>query len=91
MKVEEKGLKQTNENRKVRSDKRVHVNPALDQDTHYKLQRLAFACQSKKTQLAEEIIKMAVNHPDIINWLQDCHKVSEFRIIPITTEHGIEY
>lgn len=75
--------------RDPRSDKKHKVLPALDQDTHHKLKRLALACDTNKTQLAAEIIQMVVNHPDIINWLQQKHKgPAEFRIIPVRNQDG---
>jgi hypothetical protein len=79
--------------RKTRSDKKVPVLPKLDHDTHYKLKRLALACDISKTQLAAEIIRMAVNHTDIIHWFQKKHKgPDEFRVIPVRHSDGrVEY
>ncbi len=47
--------------RKVSSNKKVNVNPAVDQDTHRKLKWLALACDVTKTTLAEGILQLAVN------------------------------
>lgn len=78
--------------RKTRSDKKHKVLPALDHDSHHKLKRLALACDITKTQLAAEIIKLAVNHPDIIHWFQNKYNADEFRIIIIHNPDGsIEY
>lgn len=80
---------QANQERKTRSDKKHKVLPALDLDTHKKLKRLALACDTNKTQLAAEIIRVVVNHPDFIKWLQDKHKgPEEFRIIPVRQPDG---
>lgn len=84
---------QANQERKTRSDKKHKVLPALDSDTHRKLKRLALACDTNKTQLASEIIRIVVNHPDFINWLQQKHRgPEEFRIIPVRHPDGrVEY
>lgn len=81
-----------NDSRKVRSDKKVRVNASLDQDTHRKLKKLSISCDMTKTTLAAEIIKIAVNHTEIIKWLQDQYnKEEEYRIIPIKTSTGTIY
>lgn len=77
--------------RKVRSDKKINVNPALDQDTHRKLKRLALACDVSKTALAAEIIRIAVNTPSFVNYLQQLHEADEFRVIPMSENGGITY
>lgn len=77
--------------RKVRSDKKTNVNPALDQDTHKKLKRLALACDVSKTSLAAEIIQIALNTPSFINYLQQLHEASDFRVIPMKENGRITY
>lgn len=77
--------------RKTRSDKKVRVNPALNQKTHLKLQKLAVACNVPKTQLAADIIELALNIPEIINYLQDYHGASEYRIIPLREDGQVVF
>lgn len=75
--------------RKTRSDKKIHVNPALDHDTHEKLFRLAISCSMTKTQLAELIIKTAVNTPELIRFFQDRYNVIEqYRVMPVIDKDG---
>lgn len=74
--------------RKTRIDKRFHVNPGLDQDTHHKLERMAIACSMRKTALAEEILRVSLNNASFINYLQEIHKASEFRVIPVNRPNG---
>jgi hypothetical protein len=94
--VEQKGIEQNGnakQERKTRSDKKYKILPALDSDSHHKLKRLALACDTNKTQLAAEIIRVVVNHTDFINWLQEKYKgPEEFRIIPVRNSNGrLEY
>lgn len=78
--------------RKTRSDKKIHVNPALDHDTHEKLFRLAISCSMTKTQLAEIIIKTAVNTPELINFFQDRYNIIEqYRVRPIIENGRVFY
>lgn len=66
---------------------KVRVNPYLDADTHRKLKKLAIACDTNKTDLAARILRMAVNHPDIVEHLQDTFNTDDdYRIRPIITE-----
>lgn len=90
-KISQNNHDSSNTSRKIRSDKKIHVNPALDQETHRKLKRLALACDITKTALAEEIIRLALNSPSIINALQDIHSADEFRVIPLNNNGRIEF
>ena len=75
--------------RKIRSDKKINVNPSLTQDAHDKLNRLAISCSMTKTQLAAHLLTMAVNNPEIIKHYQDrFNKVSQYRVIPVQDKDG---
>ncbi|WP_257349047.1 hypothetical protein [Pseudalkalibacillus decolorationis] len=78
--------------RKTRSDKKIRVNPSLDQETHEKLDRLSIACHIPKTQLAYEIIKIAVNNPSLIEYLQHKHNTYKYtRVVPIVHDGEVFY
>ncbi|MCF8568156.1 hypothetical protein LLE49_25865 [Alicyclobacillus tolerans] len=77
--------------RKIRSEKKIHVNPALDSDTHHKLKRLALACDTTKTSLAAELLRIALNTPSLVNWLQDQYGADEFRVIPMKDQGRVTY
>ena len=78
--------------RQVRSDKKTRVNSSLDEDTHRKLKKLSISCNMTKTMLAAELIKMCVNHTDIINFFQDKYNIeTEYRVIPVKINGKINY
>lgn len=78
--------------RAERSDKKIRVAPSLDKETHAKLKRLSLACDMPKTQLAEEIIKISVNNPSLIEHIQKIFKASdEFRVIPVVENGKVHY
>ncbi|OHR63548.1 hypothetical protein HMPREF3291_03540 [Bacillus sp. HMSC76G11] len=78
--------------RKERSDKKINVNPALDQDTHNKLKKLSVSCDVSKTKMAEMLLRMALNHPNIIQHFQDHYnKDSQYRVIPVKQGDKIVY
>ncbi|MDF2651900.1 MAG: hypothetical protein K0Q73_7705 [Paenibacillus sp.] len=76
--------------RKPRSDRKNPVLPKLDDDTFFKLKLLANVCDQFHTHLAEEILIMALNHPDIINHFQNKYRVVN-RILPVTRDGQLEY
>lgn len=83
---------QKEDNRKVRSDKKIRVNSSLDEDTHRKLKKLSLSCNMTKTMMAAELIKMCVNHPDIINFYQDQYNTEiEYRVVPIRENGKVKY
>jgi hypothetical protein len=77
--------------RKVRSDKKVRVNPPLDQETHDMLCRLALACDLSKTAMAEQIISIAVRTEDFVHYLQNINGADRFRIITAKVEGKVRY
>lgn len=78
--------------RKIRSDKKIRVNITTTQDTHEKLKRLSVSCDMSKTALAEDILRMALNHTEIIAWYQDQYnKNDQYRVIPIKENGKVYY
>jgi hypothetical protein len=76
----------------TRSDKKTRVNAFLDQDTHEKLKKLATSCEMTKTMLAAELLKMCVNHLDIIDFYQKTYnKNDQYRVIPIKVDGKVNY
>lgn len=66
--------------------KHNRVGVYLDNDTHSKLKKLAISCDTNKTDLGARIIRMVVNHPDIIEHLQNqFNKDPAYRVVPIVS------
>ncbi|MDT9027475.1 hypothetical protein [Rossellomorea yichunensis] len=75
-----------------RSDKKTRVNASLDNDTHEKLKKLAISCDMTKTMLAAELLKMCVNHLDIIDFYQkNYNKNDQYRVIPVKKDGKVLY
>lgn len=78
--------------RKERSDKKHRVNPALPQNVHEKLDRLATAIGITKTSLAGELIELCLNNSGVIDFIQSKYKdSSRFRIIPSNVNGEIKF
>lgn len=75
-----------------RVDKKTRVNASLDNDTHEKLKKLATSCDMTKTMLAAELLKMCVNHLDIIDFYQkNYNKNDQYRVIPVKKDGKVLY
>ncbi|MGM0867545.1 MAG: hypothetical protein ACQEWF_23115 [Bacillota bacterium] len=75
-----------------RSGKKIRVNASLDNDTHEKLKKLSTSCEMTKTMMAAELIKMCVNHLDIIEFYQKKYnKIDQYRVIPVKQDGKITY
>ncbi|WP_068792552.1 hypothetical protein [Brevibacillus laterosporus] len=78
--------------RKIRSDKKTRVNPSLNTDTRGKLEKLALSCGMTKTKLAEEIIKLSLNSPDIVRYLQTKYNRNpRYQVNPVIVNKRVEY
>lgn len=76
----------------LHGNKKIRVNASLDQDTHNKLKKLAIACDMTKTMMAYEMIRIVVNHPDFINFLQTRYNQDDqYRVVPIKQNGKIHY
>jgi flagellar basal body P-ring protein FlgI len=84
--------KQNQSQRKTLSDKKVRINVTTTEDTHRKLKKLAISCNMSKTALAEELLRMCLNHTDIIDWYQNMYNTeAEYRVIPVKQGNSIMY
>lgn len=73
----------------VHGNKKINVNPALAQNVHEKLDRLAVAIGVTKTSLAAQLIELCLNTESIINFIQQQYQDnSRFRIIPSKLDGG---
>lgn len=70
-------------NVRVRIDKKVRVNMALDQQTFDLLFELSAKCRTKPTTLSKQLVYALVRNPDMIKYIQDRYEVPENdRLIP---------
>jgi hypothetical protein len=78
--------------RKTRSDKRIRVNASLDDETHEKLRKLAFACGQTKTMMAAIILRDALNTPEDVTMYQNIYnKNPENRIMLARVNNELKY
>lgn len=79
--------------RKVRSDKKTGVLSKLDNANHDKLVKLALSLNMTKTKLAEKLIKMCLNNPETVNFLQARYNTNErHKISPVIIDgKEVEY
>lgn len=74
--------------RKTRSDKKIRVNPGLDQTIHDRLEMLAHACSCTKTKMAELIIANVLDDAGSIERIQESLGVQEMFMLRATTIQG---
>lgn len=68
------------------------INATFTQLVHDKLDRLAAACGTTKTELAAYLVELCLNTESIINHVQDQHKEkARFRIIPSRINGEIKF
>jgi hypothetical protein len=66
--------------------RRVHLTPS--DDAREKLIRLALACRKHPTTLANELVEMCLNHPSIVEHVQQKHRVEgKFKVV-VRVENG---
>jgi hypothetical protein len=68
------------------------INATFTQLAHDKLDRLAAACGTTKTELAAYLVELCLNDAGIINFVQEQHKdKARFRIIPSKVNGEIKF
>ncbi|WP_103110488.1 hypothetical protein [Brevibacillus reuszeri] len=59
------------------------IGLTLDEDTKKKLSRLSISCSMQPTTLANELVKICLNNPNIVEFVQRLHnKEPQFRVKP---------
>lgn len=75
-----------------RASKKIRVNSSFSNEVHEKLDRLAMACGTTKTELAAYLVELCLQNENIINFVQDKHKdKSRFRIIPSKVDGELKF
>jgi hypothetical protein len=78
--------------RKERSDKKIRVNASFTNPVHDKLDRLAAACGTTKTELAAYLVELCLNDENIVNHVQFKHRdKARYRIIPSRVDGELKF
>ena len=74
-------------------DKRVGrfshwINDEYDQ----KLTKLSRSCDMSESEMTDELLKIALDSPNVVEWLQEKYnKVEEYRVRPLKINNKIHY
>lgn len=64
------------------------INDEYDQ----KLSKLSLACDMSKSDMTDHLLRIALDSPNVVEWLQDKYnKVEEYRVRPLKINNRIHY
>jgi hypothetical protein len=73
-------------------EKKVRVNSSYTKGVHEKLDRLATACGTTKTELAAYLVEFCLNNESVVKYVQEEFKdTARFRLIPSKVDGEITY
>ncbi|WP_428911814.1 hypothetical protein [Niallia sp. Krafla_26] len=81
--VEKRGL---GNNRNIRLS--ISINDEYDQ----KLSKLSLSCDLSKSQMTDQLLRIALDSPNVVEWLQEQYNtVEEYRVRPLMINNKIHY
>lgn len=73
-------------------EKKVRINSSYSKAVHDKLDRLATACGTTKTELAAYLVEFCLNTETVVKYVQDQHQeTARFRLIPSRIDGELNY
>ncbi|WP_338469637.1 hypothetical protein R4Z10_12525 [Niallia sp. XMNu-256] len=79
--------------KRILGNKRIGVLSNLIYDEYdQKLTKLSMSCEMSKSELTEQLLQIALDSPNVVEWLQDKYnKVEEYRVRPLKINNKIHY
>ncbi len=57
-----------------------------------KLSKLSLSCGMSKTEMTDQLLQIALDSPNVVEWLQDKYnEVEEYRVRPLKINNKIHY
>lgn len=70
----------------------VRFSISINNEYNKKLSMLATSCDMTKSEMADQLLRIALDSPSVIEWLQDkFNKVEQYRVKPLTINNKVVY
>jgi hypothetical protein len=81
------------ESRTLVGDKRiVRLSISINNEYDRKLTMLSNSCGMSKSEMTDQLLRIALDSPNVVEWLQEQYnKVEEYRIRPLKINNKIHY
>ena len=81
------------ESRALVGDKRiVRLSISINNEYDRKLTMLSNSCGMSKSEMTDQLLRIALDSPNVVDWLQEQYnKVEEYRVRPLKINNKIHY
>ena len=81
------------ENRVLAGNKRgVRLSNSINKEYDRKLTMLSNSCGMSKSEMTDQLLRIALDSPNVVDWLQEQYnKVEEYRVRPLKINNKIHY
>ena len=81
------------ESRTLVGDKRiVRLSISINNEYDRKLTMLSNSCGMSKSEMTDQLLRIALDSPNVVDWLQEQYnKVEEYRVRPLKINNKIHY
>lgn len=70
----------------------VRYSISINNEYNKKLSMLAVSCGMTKSEMSDQLLRIALDSPNVVNWLQDqFNKVEQYRVKPLIINNKVVY
>jgi hypothetical protein len=80
------------QNRNLGNKRCVRFSISINNEYDRKLSRLSTSCGMSKSEMTDQLLRIALDSPNVIEWLQEqFNKVEEYKVHPLKINNKIHY
>jgi hypothetical protein len=80
------------QNRNLGNKRCVRFSISINNEYDRKLARLSTSCGMSKSEMTDQLLRIALDSPNVIEWLQEqFNKVEEYKVHPLKINNKIHY
>jgi hypothetical protein len=70
----------------------VRFSISINNEYDRKLSRLSISCDMSKSEMSDQLLRIALDSPNVIDWLQEQYnKVEEYKVHPLKINNRVHY
>lgn len=78
--------------RKMENKRRARFNVSINDEYDQKLSKLSISCGMTKSEMTDQLLQIALDSPNVVNWLQDQYnRVEEYKVRPLKINKKVYY
>jgi hypothetical protein len=70
----------------------VRFSVSINNEYDRKLSRLSTSCEMSKSEMTDQLLRIALDSPNVIDWLQEHYnRIEEYKVHPLKINNKVHY